>query len=310
MKVLLTIAIAVILVTAIISTTVSSQSVSKAIRIITNMIQDADKDTLVQTEESPDEDMIRFDTAGTERMIINAIGQIGIGTPSPSAILEIAGDLEVASLEDNDGSNFFDGGCSDNQHVTAISSNGAISCGADSGDISTIQESGTTPLTFSGCSSGICSLGMETDGSGLCTSGAACTGGHTHHSLDADDGSPTGAVYVDYYGRVNLNEPAFLYDLTCIGSNCDYGFGAALEIEDTHMSGKLNIKNSNGNTILSVYGGSDYGEIGMEKGNLQIGNPAAGDRYGIELFDTVDGSRHCVRVTNNVLAITGGACPM
>ncbi len=37
---------------------------------------------------------------------------------------------------DRDGSNFFDGSCGDNQHITGISSTGAISCAADSGDIS------------------------------------------------------------------------------------------------------------------------------------------------------------------------------
>ena len=48
-------------------------------------LQDADNNTLVQVEESSDEDKIRFDTAGTERMIISGDGNVGIGTSSPSA---------------------------------------------------------------------------------------------------------------------------------------------------------------------------------------------------------------------------------
>ena len=39
-------------------------------------VSDADGDTKIQVEESSDEDIIRFDTAGTERMTINADGTI------------------------------------------------------------------------------------------------------------------------------------------------------------------------------------------------------------------------------------------
>lgn len=52
-------------------------------------LQDADKDTKVQVEESADEDKIRFDTAGSERMIITNTGQVGIGTSSPDHTLHI-----------------------------------------------------------------------------------------------------------------------------------------------------------------------------------------------------------------------------
>jgi hypothetical protein len=47
------------------------------------LLEDADGDTKVQVEESSDEDKIRFDTGGTERMIIDSTG-VGIGTSSPN----------------------------------------------------------------------------------------------------------------------------------------------------------------------------------------------------------------------------------
>jgi hypothetical protein len=47
------------------------------------LMQDADGDTQIQVEESSDEDKIRFDTAGTERMVIDSTGNVGIGTSSP-----------------------------------------------------------------------------------------------------------------------------------------------------------------------------------------------------------------------------------
>lgn len=53
-------------------------------------LQDADGDTKIQVEESADEDIIRFDTGGTERVIIDSTG-VGIGTSSPATKLNISG---------------------------------------------------------------------------------------------------------------------------------------------------------------------------------------------------------------------------
>ena len=52
-------------------------------------LEDADGNTKVQVEEAADENKIRFDTAGTERMIIDADGKVGIGTASPTQILTL-----------------------------------------------------------------------------------------------------------------------------------------------------------------------------------------------------------------------------
>ena len=69
----------------------------------TASLTDLDGDTKIQVEESSDEDKIRFDTAGTERMIITDTGRVGIGNSSPSrpVHIEMAGD---ATLLDRTGS--------------------------------------------------------------------------------------------------------------------------------------------------------------------------------------------------------------
>ena len=80
--------------TATASTLASSESIkayvdSSVSGISSNSISDADGDTKIQVEESADEDIIRFDTFGTERMVINASGNVGIGTSNPNYKLEI-----------------------------------------------------------------------------------------------------------------------------------------------------------------------------------------------------------------------------
>ncbi len=52
-------------------------------------IADADSDTKIDVEASSDEDKIRFDTAGSERMIIDETGKVGIGTSSPDVDLDV-----------------------------------------------------------------------------------------------------------------------------------------------------------------------------------------------------------------------------
>jgi len=62
-------------------------------------LEDTDKNTRVMTEKSPNENKIRFDTAGSERMIIDDIGQVGIGTGSPTQKLEVNGSIKASGLQ-------------------------------------------------------------------------------------------------------------------------------------------------------------------------------------------------------------------
>lgn len=71
--------------------------------LIINTLKDADGDTKIQIEESADEDKIRFDTAGSERMIITNAGLVGIGTNDPDNTLHLnsPGDTHLKIQSEN-----------------------------------------------------------------------------------------------------------------------------------------------------------------------------------------------------------------
>ena len=75
-------------------------------------IEDKDGDTRIRVEASIDEDIIRFDTAGSEKMVIQSDGKVGIGT-NPSHLLDINGDIRIRGndIRDNSGNSAitFDG---------------------------------------------------------------------------------------------------------------------------------------------------------------------------------------------------------
>ena len=79
----------------------------RAAQVTEDTVVDKDGDTKIQVEESSDEDKIRFDTAGVERMTIVDDGTVGIGNTTPVARLEVQEDdtakttLQVTTDNDN-----------------------------------------------------------------------------------------------------------------------------------------------------------------------------------------------------------------
>lgn len=88
---------------------VSIEVMSIAVGQINSAIQlsDADGDTKVMVEESSDEDKIRFDTGGTERMVVGSDGKIGVGIEATEGQLHVksddSGEVELLTLENSTG---------------------------------------------------------------------------------------------------------------------------------------------------------------------------------------------------------------
>ncbi|MEM7572755.1 MAG: tail fiber domain-containing protein [Bacteroidota bacterium] len=77
---------------------------SNGVLLPNSFILDTDSDTRIQLEESADEDVIRFDVAGTEAVLISSNGNVGIGITTPSSALDVRGRITADSLS-GDGSN-------------------------------------------------------------------------------------------------------------------------------------------------------------------------------------------------------------
>ena len=113
------------------------------------VLQDDDADTKVQVEEGTDDDTIRFDTLGVERMVIKSDGKVGIGTTTPATTLDVAGDLSVEGVTVTDATNAF---------LTLNDSGGTV--GTNTSSRVTFQAGGGTAgqIGYLGTGSGIMSI--------------------------------------------------------------------------------------------------------------------------------------------------------
>jgi|21_taG_2_1085346.scaffolds.fasta_scaffold01639_2 hypothetical protein len=157
-------------------------------------LTDADGDTKVQVEESSDEDKIRFDTAGSQRMIITEAGKVGIGVDAPSYKLDVDGDLRVRGndIRDNSGNPTIQMDGSANVTIpNNLEVTGSIISSSD-GDI-TITPNGTGDIILDGQkwpqADGSADQYLKTNGSGQLSWAAASGGG----------GSDT--FNIDHFGR-------------------------------------------------------------------------------------------------------------
>ena len=222
--------------------------------IETATIKDADNNTKIQVEESADENKIRFDTAGTERMIIAADGKVGIGTTSPSQPLHIKHPSggTYFRLEDGSSSYKYDLGVENGQ------GNAFVLNDANANAIRMVVKTdgkvgiGTTNPTRQ----------MELKGA---TENAPLV-------IDTASGSHAGVWF-----KENGTDRWQIYSVSSSGDLAYFNYGTSSESMRIKADGKVGIGTSSPSRLLHVKGGagSNY---------LRIDNSADGHDVGFELY--------------------------
>jgi len=104
------------------------------------IVQDADLDTKIQVEESSDEDIIRFDTAGTERMTVGANGDVNVNASARIAQVAITSSSNAVAWDARAAANAY--------HVTTENTTFSAPINAIEGAIISVElAQGATPYT-------------------------------------------------------------------------------------------------------------------------------------------------------------------
>jgi len=167
-------------------------------------IDDTDADTSVDVEATSDEDVIHFNTFGSERMTIKSDGKIGIGTTTPTQLLEVNGTLKVDDIQIGD--NSIRVGQGGGNTIVITGGDGDIT--TEAGDNLTI-ETGTAvdpgDFLINATSGGHVGIGTATPAADLHVNGTSQFGGviNTDNNWISGDGGAEG-IYIADDGKVGV----------------------------------------------------------------------------------------------------------
>ena len=272
----------------------------------TDGIEDADGDTKIQVEESSDEDIIRFDTAGSQRMVILANGNVGINKATPGAKLTVAGST---LLELPTSSNSFR--IQDTQNSAErfrVTQAGNVGIGDDSPD-SRLHISGTTGgwdkhITIEHDGSDVGKILVDTDGMKF----RNMSSGNGFYFRDSDNNTD---MVIDSSGQVGIG----------IGSTPGQKLDVGGIIRSTSSNPQVRIHTSSGTgagyLVFGDSGDDDRGWISylhasddmqfrvnaseamriLSSGNVGIGTAAPG--YRLEVAEDTDGTADLLFLRNS-----------
>ena len=272
-------------------------------------IADADGNTIIQVEEGTNDDTIRFDTAGQQRMVVSNTGNVGIGTATPSANLDING-------ADNPQSGGIEVMHSNGTQAITMGYRGISKTGTNANSPITIDGKGTGDILLNSSATGNVGIGTATPTTTLDVVGDAATAtsldGITAPRLTGDQlkaktytATETGAlVYVTAAvtgtaagQTINVTAAGYYYFDGTVWNHWSLGAGG----------GGTSIADADGNTIIQVEEGTNDDTIrfdtnGQEEmtilpnGNVGIGTTTptyplhinGGDNTSISLSDNTN----------------------
>ncbi len=254
-------------------------------QITDSAIEDADGNTKVECEESADENKIRFSTAGSERMIIDENGGVGIGLSNPSNSLYVYANISnnyVAVIDNDSGSN---------AHGLKITSDGT----GTGTTLLDVESASTTVFKVRG--DGRVGIGVDTPGSTLSVDDEISVGEKLIHRGDPD-------TYLQFPGQNQVilaaNGHAFLtYD-------------GNIKINDGDRDRDTQIMADDGNVILHVDAGDNRVGIGTTSPvcELDVNGTVRTKAFGVNVRDvnstsSVDALDYVLRcIQNQAITIT------
>ena len=238
-------------------------------------VADADSDTKIQVEESSDEDKIRFDTGGTERMILDSNG-LQINTASVANLL-IDNSSDVMQLKaKKDGTDDVDlafltqasgGTLSEKMRINGA---GSIGIGVADGDVTSDGSAARTYVAIIGnANRGVLSLGS--------TSSAGADGGKLEFvnganslcqiSGDANSGSTTAGA-MNFFSSTG--------HAMVITSDSKIGIGTTSPAQNFTVSGngfksRFDRTGSSGTCVEYANGGTVVGNVAVQSAGMGLG---------------------------------------
>ena len=197
-------------------------------------------------------------------------GKSGIGTSTPSAVLDVVGTSTISTALNVTGT------------LTVTGGNLGIGTSTPKNTLHAVLGSGTLPSGFDGTELVIVQNNDDVNDWAGITIISGNGGGSFIDFGDAD------SIFSGNIGYFHTDNEMFFYTNRAVNvtpqmaitSNGDVGIGTSTPATNQ----KLHVS-----------------------GNIQVGESSS--VKGITLFDTVDGSAHCVKITSDALAVTAGACP-
>jgi len=237
----------------------------KANQVNEDTLQDADNNTKVMVEKNANENKIRFDTAGTERMIIDETGKLGIGVASPTSPLHVYGNLDgtyIATIDNDSGSN---------GHGLKVTSDGT----GTGTTILDVEAGSTTVFKIRG--DGRVGIGVATPGSTLSVDDEIAVGEKLIHRGDPD-------TYLQFPGNDTMN-------LVAGGSSFFKFDGTDILINNANQNRDTKIMADNGAVVVHVDAGDNRVGIGTTSPTekLDVNGTAKATTVRTALLEYTDG---------------------